>query len=311
VSAKRDSASTGRRDGGRRELRRLLACPRCRRQYDAGAAARGERLRCLCGELLVVPELVAAEVPVVRCAACGAPRPPGSSRCGYCRAPFAAVERDRNTICPHCAARIADAARFCSSCGTRIDPQPLAATPTGSACPACTPARPLRSRPFPDPPENVLECDGCGGLWLSRELWLTLERRARRDAVAAPEPTRAAPIAAAPVIYRDCPICAAKMHRRNYGGRSGVIVDLCGAHGLWFDADELERALDWVRRGGHEAAERLRCDEERSRERERRLYPPPPAEPPAGPADEARGPRDLAEVVDLLRELFQRALRRD
>jgi Zn-finger nucleic acid-binding protein len=40
------------------------------------------------------------------------------------------------------------------------------------------------------------------------------------------------------------------MYRRNYGRRSGVIIDICKKHGAWFDADELPRILSWIRSGG-------------------------------------------------------------
>jgi Zn-finger nucleic acid-binding protein len=40
------------------------------------------------------------------------------------------------------------------------------------------------------------------------------------------------------------------MHRRNYGRRSGVLIDLCGEHGVWFDMKELDRIIHWVKAGG-------------------------------------------------------------
>jgi Zn-finger nucleic acid-binding protein len=40
------------------------------------------------------------------------------------------------------------------------------------------------------------------------------------------------------------------MNRQNYGKRSGVIIDHCKEHGVWFDDQELERILAWIRRGG-------------------------------------------------------------
>jgi Zn-finger nucleic acid-binding protein len=46
------------------------------------------------------------------------------------------------------------------------------------------------------------------------------------------------------------------MNRRNYGSTSGVIIDLCREHGIWFDADELARILTWVRAGGAEKSRR-------------------------------------------------------
>jgi hypothetical protein len=53
------------------------------------------------------------------------------------------------------------------------------------------------------------------------------------------------------------------MNRGNYGRKSGVIVDLCREHGVWFDAEELDRVLLWLRRGGAERAARLAAEQER------------------------------------------------
>ena len=61
------------------------------------------------------------------------------------------------------------------------------------------------------------------------------------------------------------------MHRRNFGRRSGVILDLCGEHGAWFDSDELARIVEWLRAGGLEAARRRDAEEEREMARARRL----------------------------------------
>ena len=61
------------------------------------------------------------------------------------------------------------------------------------------------------------------------------------------------------------------MHRRNYGRRSGVIVDSCTEHGLWFDASELDDLLRWVRRGGEAAATRRQAEESDQLERQRRF----------------------------------------
>ena len=40
------------------------------------------------------------------------------------------------------------------------------------------------------------------------------------------------------------------MVRKNFGGSSGVIIDVCRGHGIWLDHRELERILDFVHRGG-------------------------------------------------------------
>jgi hypothetical protein len=40
------------------------------------------------------------------------------------------------------------------------------------------------------------------------------------------------------------------MQRKNFGKRSGVIVDWCGAHGTWLDKDELEQIAAFIAEGG-------------------------------------------------------------
>jgi Zn-finger nucleic acid-binding protein len=35
-----------------------------------------------------------------------------------------------------------------------------------------------------------------------------------------------------------------------FSRRSGIIIDICRAHGVWFDRDELRRIVDFIRAGG-------------------------------------------------------------
>lgn len=250
-------------------LRFLVGCPACFRQFDAGGHAPGDALRCLCGERLVVPTPRGGEVEIVRCSSCGAPREPGARRCEFCRAPFAKAEHDRNTICSGCASRISDRARFCPACGVRIDPQGEAGVATDRPCPTCEPVERLTSRAFPDPPGSFLECRRCAGLFVGRGLFAELERRARREVTPMPLLAPRRESIATEVIYRLCPECGDRMHRKNYAARSGVVLDVCGRHGLWFDAEELERVLDWVRSGQLAFAAESERDERRAAERRR------------------------------------------
>ena len=48
------------------------------------------------------------------------------------------------------------------------------------------------------------------------------------------------------------------MLRKNVGSSSGIIIDLCTSHGIWFDEGELAGMLRWYRQGGVEAALRKR-----------------------------------------------------
>jgi Zn-finger nucleic acid-binding protein len=55
-----------------------------------------------------------------------------------------------------------------------------------------------------------------------------------------------------PVGYVKCPVCLRFMNRKNYGSRSGVIVDWCKEHGVWLDGGELGVLLRWTKAGGRE-----------------------------------------------------------
>ena len=59
-------------------------------------------------------------------------------------------------------------------------------------------------------------------------------------------------------LYRPCPECGKLMHRMNFGRRSGIILDSCRPHGLWFDANELDRVVRWIHTGGESEARRLK-----------------------------------------------------
>lgn len=52
------------------------------------------------------------------------------------------------------------------------------------------------------------------------------------------------------VKYKPCPECRTLMNRVNFGERSGVIVDRCRDHGIWLDAGELRKLLEWKKAGG-------------------------------------------------------------
>jgi len=52
------------------------------------------------------------------------------------------------------------------------------------------------------------------------------------------------------VRYRDCPVCSRMMARKNFGFRSGVVMDVCPIHGTWLDGGELSHIIKWSSAGG-------------------------------------------------------------
>lgn len=247
-------------------MRLLVACPECHRQYDASRRRPGSRFRCHCGHVVLVQQPPGHDARVVRCSACGAARPDPAACCPYCQAEVTLHERDLNTVCPHCLARVSDRARFCHHCGTGLVPELDAGAETALLCPACQDGHCLVSRRLGTEQVTVLECGKCAGFWMGHEAFRQLVERAQHEAlpagtipatpqqVAAQFRLPAGPVAPARrghgSFYRPCAVCGELMNRFHYGHDSGVILDVCRDHGLWFDAEELARILAWLRAGG-------------------------------------------------------------
>ncbi|WP_373467342.1 zf-TFIIB domain-containing protein [Geothrix sp. 21YS21S-4] len=172
--------------------------------------------------------------------------PADAPQCSYCRAQVATV------ACPACFALAPLSATHCPGCGADLAPR-AAATPDGASCPAC--AKSLAAARIGD--LDTRACPACGGLWLDRAVFEQLgASRERQGAVLGALPPLAAPPGGAlePVRYRPCPACGQRMNRVNYAKRSGVVLDVCRDHGLWFDRDELRRVLAFIAGGGLDRA---------------------------------------------------------
>lgn len=88
---------------------------------------------------------------------------------------------------------------------------------------------------------EIDHCLSCGGVWLDGgELEILLEGAANRD-----ELMGALRVA---VEERErklrCPICSKKLDKVRYGDEGDLLLDKCPRNdGIWFDRDELSRAL--------------------------------------------------------------------
>jgi Zn-finger nucleic acid-binding protein/ribosomal protein L40E len=284
-------------------MRRIVACPQCDRQYDASDKRPGDRFRCRCGTVVTVRQDQGHVADVVRCSSCGATREQSATRCDHCGADFTVHEQDLYTVCPNCLARVSDRARYCHHCAALLIAEAIAGDETALCCPVCGPDWLLTSRAVRDTRIQVLECQKCGGFWIGLETFdKLLDREARQPQSAAPAKGPPPP-ARSP--YRPCAVCGQLMVRRNFGRSSGVIVDLCGLHGIWFDAQELAHVLRWIRSGNLEAARldlaRLRHSPDGARKRlagvrtpaERRRTGTSRGEPPPD-----QGEFSLAEIAE-------------
>jgi Zn-finger nucleic acid-binding protein len=125
-------------------------------------------------------------------------------------------------------------------CTSRIFPLP-------KACPRCTTALVTGAvgEAFLD------ECPSCHGIWVDAQ---SLEKIVADPELQAAlgEPSAASPARSslATARYVACPSCAQIMNRMNFARISKVIVDVCRAHGTWFDANELAQLSVFLREGG-------------------------------------------------------------
>lgn len=285
----------------------LCACPRCRRQWDAGAFAPGTELRCTCGALFPVPIAAARPPRVFRCAQCGAALPAEGRACAYCTAEITLEERGLSGVCPSCSARLSAGARFCMECGIAIAPQRLSALRANVACPRCKAALRVREIGM----GAAIECSSCAGLWLAPAFFEQACAKAEADGSPLAElegpPGGAGVPSSTPANYIPCITCGELMLRKNFGESSGVVIDLCKHHGVWLDHRELGRILAFVRKGGLQRARERRAQRV-AREAERRAQNVPVLDGRAPGAERDAWERQ-DDLVDALAWLGRSVLR--
>lgn len=182
---------------------------------------------------------------VYRCGECGGPNSETDRYCSFCRVAIATLR------CAHCYHLNVPDNRNCSACGEVLGLVTTSVV-TDVCCPEC--GGPCEA--FEGDPGLLYDCELCRGQFVEHALLHDLLERKRRFARPGPLP-RANPLRYQ-VRYVRCPICKELMLRRNFGGTSGIIVDHCSAHGVWFNHGELTRVLAYVEAGGLADARRHR-----------------------------------------------------
>lgn len=136
-------------------------------------------------------------------------------------------------------------------------------------CPRCK--RALQSLLVDD--ISIRECERCGGFWAASETFESIcadqeQQAAVLNFIGSEAHPNSHPI---PISYVPCPDCSELMNRSNFARSSGVIIDMCREHGVWFDADELPKIIAFINGGGlsrQREKEKIEIEEKRRKLRD-------------------------------------------
>jgi Zn-finger nucleic acid-binding protein len=195
----------------------------------------------------------------LNCPNCGAAASTEATRCSHCNSRLATI------ACPSCFGMMFVGAKFCSHCGAKADRKEVAEDKP-HPCPRCK----SDTKAIVLGKTALRECPRCEGIWADtaalQHIVADREQQAAVLGVALPMPApKSVPLEK--IRYLPCPVCRKLMHRVNFAKCSNVIVDVCKAHGTWFDKDEMRRIIEFIRAGGFEQA---RANEMAELERQRR-----------------------------------------
>lgn len=162
-----------------------------------------------------------------------------------------------------------EGSKFCGHCGAKAVETAVVDEAKLGVCPRCK----IKLTLLQVGKTSMRECERCDGMWADvstfEHLCATSEERSavlgflgERNRTVEPSPT---------ISYVPCPDCSQLMNRSNFAKVSGVIIDICKLHGVWFDAGELPRIIEFVQKGGMDMArqrERMAIDAERDKLRD-------------------------------------------
>jgi Zn-finger nucleic acid-binding protein len=196
------------------------------------------------------------------CPNCGAAVASDSVTCSYCGSPVAV------RVCSSCFGAVSVKMKHCPHCGAKV----ASSRPkkTGLKCPRCESKLVL----ITVGKHSMHTCEKCGGLWLDRASFQDICTREEEQEAVLGFQGKTLKISAVPKhkpgrVYIPCPECGKLMNHKNFSHCSGVVLDWCREHGNWFDRNELQRIVAFIRNGGLRKARERELS--RLKEREARL----------------------------------------
>ena len=205
------------------------------------------------------------KIEALNCPNCGAAVSSDTTQCKFCHS------RLKTMACPSCLGLMFLGSRHCPRCGIKaVFPEISSESDLGN-CPRCK----VKLNALQIGEVYLRECMKCDGLWIdagtfenvcaNRESQVTVLSwiKTKNHTVENQPPLK--------INYVPCPECQQLMNRNNFARSSGVIIDICKQHGVWFDAEELPQIIEFVRKGGLDHArekEKIQIADERNRLRE-------------------------------------------
>jgi len=207
-------------------------------------------------------------VETLNCPNCGAAVSGDAARCIFCKS------RLKTVACPACLRLIFLGSEHCTNCGAKtVKPQIVSAENLGD-CPRCQ----VKLSLLQIEEISLRECAECDGLWSDAATFENIcASRESQAAVLSFISTKQSAVEikrSTKISYVPCPDCRQLMNRNNFASSSGAIIDLCKQHGVWFDAEELPKIIEFVRRGGLDHArqkEKIKLEDEKSRLHQQQL----------------------------------------
>lgn len=201
-------------------------------------------------------------VETLNCPNCGAAVSSDKTQCQFCGS------RLKTMACPSCFGLMFLGSKHCSHCGAKAV-QAVTGEESLGDCPRCK----VKLDLLQITETNLRECKKCDGLWADIETFENICADREKQSAVLGYIGRRSPVAEqlSKITYVPCPDCKQLMNRSNFARASGVIIDLCKQHGVWFDAEELPKIIQFIRKGGLDIArkkEKLELEEQRALLRE-------------------------------------------
>lgn len=183
------------------------------------------------------------KVEALNCPNCGAAVADESISCNHCRS------RLKTMSCSSCFGMIFEGSKFCPLCGAKAVSTNIFDEKKSGKCPRCK----VNLQLIEVNEIKLAECERCEGVWSDVETFETIcANRENQAAILKKFDEILHHPKYGQVRYVPCPTCQQLMNRSNFAKISGIIIDSCKNHGVWFDANELPTIIEFIRKGGLE-----------------------------------------------------------